>query len=272
MGRRLWAWIGVWVGMVGVASAQETLGVAEVHVVHTALRTVLTSPCKGVIEDAETWARVTNGLEGAPEAPDFAAGQVAALLVIDVGGGAAAHLEGVEWTGEGPRTLRVILQQAEPQAGALQRPSVCCAFLFVEAFQGGVRLDLRSVLGEGGGFIQRTIPAGPEDHDPEALPELGPDLRLEVVMADGGPPPPGLVLRVESHFLRRDLPPRTFDQEVPAEGLRYPRFRDQVRYTLTVFAPGLRARNPLRLDRLPTEGPDGNPRRIQHRFVVERTR
>ncbi|MCO5168395.1 MAG: hypothetical protein M9894_18810 [Planctomycetes bacterium] len=252
-----------------VTAAGEVAPVAT-HVVTTSTRTLRSCPLKRVITTTDGWARVTDGLAGAPPAPDFDA-HVAVLVVADDTGGAMSRLGAVRLRDDG--ALLVELEREEPgRLAPGAEPLLRCFFVVVPPFPGGVHLDHKTLIAaEGSGFIKRPSPPSPDDRDPAKLPSLGPDLRLTYAMADGSPPPAGVQLRVETRFSRQDLTGRTVDQPFPPDGLSdgFPRIRDGVRHTLWAHAPGLRSRRSLVLDRLPPDGPDGNPRPLTYRFVLE---
>ncbi|MCW8137741.1 MAG: hypothetical protein KIT58_02440 [Planctomycetota bacterium] len=251
------------------SAAGEVAPVAT-HVVTTGARTLRRCPLKRVITSPEGWARVTDGLDGAPPAPDFDA-HVAVLVVADDTGGASSRLGGVRLRDDG--ALEVELLREEPgrlTPGA--EPLLRCFFLVVPPFPGGVHLAHRTLIAvDGSGSITLASPASPDDRDLAKLPALGPDLRLTYAMADGSPAPAGVQLRVETRFSRDDLTGRSVDTPFPPEGVTdvLPRFRDGVRYTFWAHAPGLRSRRSLVLDRPPPDGPDGNPRPVTYRFLLE---
>lgn len=240
------------------------------HVVTTTTRTLRTVPMKRVITSAEGWARVTDGLEGAPPAPDFGR-HVVLLVVADVTGGATSRLGPMRLRGDG--SLHVVLEREEPaRIETNPVPTLLCFFVVLPPFEGGVHLEHRTLLGiEGSGYVQRPSPPDPADRDPERLPSLAPDLQLTYVMKDGSTPPERASLRIETRFERQGLTGRVTTLDFPRAGVRspFPRFRDGVRYVLAAHAPGLRSAAPLVLDGLPPDGPDGNPAPIEHRFVLE---
>ncbi len=250
------------------ARAGEAVATVASHVVVTERRTLLDAPLKGLITTATGWRRVTEGLAGAPPAPDFAAGQVGLLVVADARGAANA-VEAVERAGS--NDLRVVLVRREgvraddPSLPRLE------AFFFTLAADpgGGVALTHRTVLPEGMGTVERTTPAVPSDRDPRGLPRLGPDLRLALGMADGSEVPPGIKLRVEVYYARKGLPGRVVDVPFPAEGLIFPELRDGARFVYAAYGEGLRSQNALVLDALPPPGPGGGAPPLQHRFLLE---
>lgn len=252
------------------ASAEDVSPIAT-HVVTTTLRTLRDCPLKRVITTPEQWARVVDGLEGAPPAPDFEE-HVVVLLVTDVSGGALTRLAGLRLGQDG--ALRVELEREEPvRFEPTAVTTLRCFFLVVPWFPGGVHLDYRTLVGvEGSGRVQRPMPAAPLDRDPARLPSLGPDLRLSYAMADGSPAPTARVLlRQESVFKRQDLTGRVQTIDLPSKGLSlaFPRLGAELRYVFAAHTPGLRSVKPLIIDGLPPDGPDGNPAPITFRFLLE---
>jgi hypothetical protein len=257
-------------GAPAAAGQDEAVAPLATYTVTTRSRTLRGCPLKRVITTPEGWAHVVDGLEGAPPAPDLAR-SVAVLIVTDDTGGATSALGACRLRADG--SLDVVVERREPvrvdPAGA---PTLTCFFLVVPPFPGGVRLEHRTLLEEqGSGTITRPIPADPTDRDPMRLPTLGPDLRLTYAMADGSPPPEKVLLREETRYERRDLLGRVDTVDFPAAGANgpFPRFRDGARYVLAAYAPGLRSVRALALDKLPPDGPDGNPQPIRFRFLLE---
>lgn len=263
------------------ASTSHAAGIAPVASweVTTRTRTLRGCPLKRVITTPEGWARVTADLDGAPPAPSFD-GNVVLLVVADVTGGATSWLDpqlALQPSGD----LRVRLWRREPERGVdpSADPALKVFLLLVPAFPGGVRLDHRTVLEggdgrEGSGTIDRPSLPDPADRDPARLPELGPDLTFTYAMADGSPAPPAIHLRVESSLAQAGrvtaLPARAAD--FPAAGITapYPRFsRAALTYRYAGHDDALRCTNPLDLRALPPDGPDGNPPRQRHRFLLE---
>lgn len=250
--------------------AQEVAPVAT-HVVVTALRTLRGCPLKRVITTPQAWAHVTDGLEGAPPAPDFAS-HVAVLVVADASGGASSRLGPLRLREGGALSLTLLRDepaQVDTESGA----ALQCFFIIVPPFAGGLHLDHRLQLGEGG-FVQQPHPPSEADRDPQRLPTLGPDVRLTYAMADGSAAPDAVTLRTEVIYRRQDLRGRVLEEPLPAAGLAmaFPRFRDEVRYVLAAYDADRRLRSvrPLVLSALPREGPDGNPRPIAFRFELEK--
>lgn len=253
------------------ATPPGEIAAVATHVVTTTTRTLRTVPLKRVITSADGWARVTDGLDGAPPAPDFER-HVALLVVADVTGGATSRLGPIKLRDDG--SLHVVLEREEPaRIEPSPQTTLKAFFVVLPPFPGGVHLDHRTLLGiEGSGFVQRPSPPDPADRDPALLPSLGPDLSLSYVMQDGSAPPALAQLRIETRFARQGMTGRIDTLDFPAAGLEagFPRFRDGVRYVLAAHAQGLRTVEPLLLDQLPPDGPDGNPRPLQYRFTLER--
>lgn len=251
-------------------AAAADLAPVATHVVTTSTRTLRACPLKRVITSPAGWARVTDGLEGAPPMPDFER-HVALLVVADVSGGATSRLGPLRLRPDG--ALHVILEREEPaRIAANPAPALRCFFVVLPAFDGGVHLDHRTLLGvEGSGYVQRPSPPDAADRDPARLPSLGPDLRLSYAMADGSTPPAAAQLRVESRFERQGLIGRVETLTLPADGLSLglPRFRDDVRYVFAAYAPGLRSVEPRVLDAPPPDGLDGNPTPLTYHFLLE---
>lgn len=249
------------------AQAGEAIAPVASHVVVTGRRTLFGLPRKGVIVDPVGWARVTAGLAEAPPAPDFAAGEVAVLVIADTTGASdseVARLERLEGGG-----VRAVLVRHEGDSRADDLPEVKAFFFTLPDFPGGVELLHRTELPEGMGTVQRKEPALPSDRQPRALPELGPDLRLALGRVDGGDVPEGIKLRVEVYYARKDLPGRVVEVAFPREGLLFPELRDGARYIYAAYGAGLRTRNPLVIAELPPVGLGGGAPPIEHRFLLE---
>jgi hypothetical protein len=238
--------------------------------VTTTLRTLRNCPIKRVITTPEQFARVVDGLEGAPPMPSFEE-HVVVLIVTDVTGGATSRVGSLKLAQDG--ALRVGLEREEPvRFEPTAVTTLRCYFLVVPWFPGGVHLDYRTLLGvEGSGKVQRPMPADPRDRDPLHLPTLGPDLRLTYAMADGSTPSPGVLLRQETVFKRQDLTGRVNTIEFPPKGLGigFPRLGAELRYVFAAHTQGLRSVKPLIIDGLPPDGPDGNPAPITFQFLLE---
>ncbi|MCA8922948.1 MAG: hypothetical protein KDD82_14130 [Planctomycetes bacterium] len=260
----------LWVGVATSSAAAQEPATRPV-VVDTALRSLGDCPRKHVITSAEAFAKVISGLEGAPPAPDFATNHVA-LLIFDLRAGGAVEVGDPERV-EGALRVPVVLRGSEesPAASGLR-----CVFLVVPRFEGGVELAQRRELGKGRGFVEKTLRATPADRLAGALPELGPDLELDWVTADGAPPPAELHLLHQVRFVKQpELEPRSTQSDVAGTrlALRFPQLQLDVEHVYAVFFKGpgaLRTRNPLRITTATLGGVDAkNPPRIKHTFVLE---
>ncbi len=250
--------------------AQEIAPLAS-HTVTTVRRTLRVLPFKGLITGEKGWRRVTKALVDAPPQPKFEQGQVCALVVADVSGGAQSWISKVSMAEAG--ILEVTLTRVEALRPSLN-PSLKAFFLVVPATFQGVKLVHATRLLGGAGSIDREFPALPSDAERQFLPRLGPDLRLSFEMADGSPPPAEVQLRYEAAYPRGGEERRGKERAIsfPSEGLPFPRIRDGARHTYAAFASGLRSRKPLVISRLPRHGRDGSPLPIKHVFVLEPVR
>ncbi|MGE0712081.1 MAG: hypothetical protein AB7N76_31855 [Planctomycetota bacterium] len=261
--------LGSILGWARPARAQGAGGVAPLasYVVDTRRRTLRGLPLKRVIVDATGWRRVTADLEGAPPAPDFAKGQVCLLVVADASGGAKTWVERL--TRISSDRLRVSLARVD--ANVDLNPHLRCFFFFLPAFAGGVELQHRSIMPEGGGAMSVRFKPDPTDRDPRRLPELGPDLRLSYALPVGVKLTDGaLKLRYEARYTG-GVPGKLATVEFPASGLPFPRIRHGTG-ALHIYAAHtneLRSKNALAIDRLPPEGPDGSPQVVRHCFQLE---
>lgn len=257
--------------LAALATTASADGVAGVTSVDTSLRTLLGCPRKAVITRAEDWARVVDGLDGAPAAPDFAARSVV-LVVVELAPGAEASVAASERVEQG---WKVVLHRRDPEPPQPGETRLRCWFAEVPAdLQGGVELEVRTEVWGGAGFISRPFLAGPEDRDPARLPALGPDVRLSATPPRGAALPDGLLLRHESTFpTRSDLPRRVttvpWSGGTGRVGMRLPRVRDGVEHLLAVHGAGLRSRNALVIKELPDRDGSGSPRPIVHTFQLE---
>ncbi len=235
----------------------------------TVRRTLFGLPSKGIITDEAGWRRVTRELSDVPAAPLFDKGQVCALVVVDISGGAKASINGIESTK--PGEFSVDMTRTEESERTLI-PQVKAFLWVVPSTLRGVRLRYRTVLRNDGGTLERVFPAVPADLLRRALPRLGPDLRLSVAMADGSEPPVKLLLRHDAVYPRSgNRPGQVNTIAFPKAGLPFPRLRDGVTHLYAAFCPGYRTRNPLKIRVLPQKGADGSPIPIRHIFVLEPT-
>jgi hypothetical protein len=250
------------------AMGWEPIAPIDSHVITTQLRTLRGCPRKHVISAEKDWAHVVEGLRGAPPTPDFTTQEVL-LLVTDEMGGAESRVTGVE-AGEAGQ-LRLILTRRQPELHERRDPTLTCHFFVVPRGVGGLRLEIRTSLGDSG-FVQRPVRPEPADMEPERLPQLGPDLRLRWTPAAGTAAPAQVKLRIESSYPERpELPAQATTQAFhgPVLGLRFPRIRDGVLHLLGAHAPGLRSENPLELRELPAADGSGSPAPITHTFQLE---
>lgn len=257
-------------GPPAAAAGDADFAVIASWTVTTELRTLRGCPLKRVITDQAGWDRVTAWLDGAPPAPDLA-GRHVVLVVADVTGGAATRVGAPLRRPDGSVVVRLD-REDPPGASAVVGMTLQCAFFLVPAFPGGVALDVSTALPEGGGSIVRPVEPDPAlERDPARLPQLGADLRLTIVTADGRPLPRPLFLRQEARWPRPDLKPQvtTIELGAPRVGLGFPRLRDGVRVLFAAHAEGLRSRSALLLERLPAPGPDGSPAVVHHRLTLE---
>lgn len=256
----------------------EEVAAVDSAVVSTRLRTLRGCPRKHVIGDAASYARVVDGLPGAPGSIDFAAHAVLLLVTDDVGG-SNNRVVGLE--GDGAGTLRLILERDQPELYQQRgEPELTCHLFVVARPVEGLRLEIRTSLGESG-FVQRPVPPSPADLNPDFFPQLGPDLRLSWTIpgaqpAEGEGPDrgQGVRLRLETTFPDRpQLPARAntyyFDSQRGTLGIRFPRIRDDVRHLYAAHAPGWRSINPLVLRELPAGDGSGSPAPVVHRFELE---
>jgi hypothetical protein len=265
--------------LLGVSLALSTLAVSPAlgwepiapiasHVVTTELRTLRGCPRKHVVSAAEDWDRMVEGLLGAPPTPDFASQEVL-LLITDELGGADSRVTALEAGADGE--LRLILTRRQPELHERGDPTLTCHFFIVPRGVSGLRLEIRTSLGESG-FVQRPVKPAAGDRDPAQLPQLGPDIRLRWSPPAGTGAPAQVQVRMESTFPERpDLPPgaSTHPFAGPELGLRFPRIRDGVRHVLGAYAPGLRSENPLVLEELPALDGSGSPAPVTHTFQLE---
>ena len=239
--------------------------------VDTDLRTLRGCPLKAIVTRAEDWARVVDGLPGAPPAPDFAS-QAAALVVIELPPQGQAQLEEFGLTKEGD--LRVVIHRRDPDPPVSGLPTLRCFFFYLPPPKGGVLLEYRTQVWGGTGYVSRLALPGPGDRDPTRLPLLGPDVRLSVAPPPGGRLPPNLALRQEARFPNQpDLERRVTTTPWPEGGtvtlgMRYPRVHG-VEHLLAAHGDGQRSRNPLRIDALPGPDGSGSPAPVVHTFQLE---
>jgi hypothetical protein len=240
------------------------------YAVTTQRRSLTKLPVKALITDDAGWKHVTTALEGAPPKPNFAEGQVCAIVVANVAGGADAELN-VARAGETEGELWVaVTRKEETRKGQL--PGLKAIFLVVAASFTKIHLDFTTELLGGAGRVTRGFPPVESDAVVRQLPRLGPDLRLSVEMADGSAVPDGLKLRYEASYPKSDNRPGKIETiEFPHKGLPFPRIRDDVRHVYAAHGAGLRSKNPLVVRKLPRAGADGSPLPIRHRFVLEKT-
>lgn len=253
-----------------LASPVAAEGVAGVSSVDTALRTLLGCPRKGVIAKAEDWARVVDGLEGAPPVPDFAAGSVV-LLVVELPPGGEARVTSSEPAGKG---WRLVVERTDPEPPKPGETRLRCFFALVPSGLEGVEVEVKTEIWDGGGFISTLLVPTAHDLDPARLPTLGPDVRLSVAPPRGAALPAELFLRHEATFpTRSDLPKRITTDPWPAGGrrigMRLPRVRDGVEHLFAAHGSGLRSRNALVIKQLPDPDGSGSPRPIAHTFQLE---
>lgn len=250
----------------GPARAGDAVEPLASHVIDTDRRTLRGLPTKGVVTDADGWAWLTEGLIDPPPPPDFAKGQVALVVVADTTGGIETELASLERTDGAIRAL-LVRHDEETASDALTR--VRCFVAVLDDWGGGVELVHRTQLEGGIGTIERVTPAVPSDRERRLLPRLGADLRLSVAMEDGSPLPEGVMLRIEVHYGRKDLPGKVLEVPFPKEGLIYSSFENGARYVYAAHRPGLRSRNALVLRKLPRSDATGSPRPTEHRFLLE---
>ena len=254
-------------GSPSVAQGQGDVAPLTSYTWTSVRRTLFGLPSKGVITDEAGWRRVTRELPDVPATPAFDKGQVCALVVVDISGGAKASINGVE--SSGPGEFAVDLTRAEETERTLIPRIKAFVWVLPSAVK-GVRLRYRTLLRDDAGTLERVFPAVSADLLRRGLPRLGPDLRLSVVMADGSEPPAKILLRHDAVYPRTgSIPGQVNTIAFPHAGLPFPRLRDGVLHLYAAFCPGYRTRNPLKIRKLPQKGADGSPVPIRHQFVLE---